>query len=422
MKLTNKTFDLIQNNWQTEGLKRARDGLSSLLLSLQINPLVRYDTQSQLCAVLAEQISISIHENYKARKNIPPLDVGSLLLLLDRRNDLITPIIHSWSYASMIHDEFIVSNNCISLENVPNRQPKDPKEMLLSIENDHFFRNNFNKNFGELGPILLSAVDSLKTDSKSQYKVETLADMKRFIEEYPETKRYASDLHNHVFLMTELGRLVSESNLMMVSESEQELACDLASYSDMLKKLTITICSSKVRGHDALRLVCLYSLIHGDKLKDLANLIKRLRTRSDITQEQIVCVQSLQEFYRTKPRNPLEDTVQRVARKIKHGVRGVDNVLTEYNPELSEILSELIRNNKSKSNEFAFFGPIYREEPPKKIIVYMIGGYTYDEAIVVDRLNRANLGTCRVILGGDNLHNFQSFMSEIVDAVRNSKE
>lgn len=417
LKLTKKTYDLKHNTWLNEGLKRTADGLTSLLMALQIQPVIRYQTQSELCKSLADLVTSMIKTEYVAQKNIPSLDTESLLLILDRRMDQITPIIHSWNYASMIHEEFDVVNNCINLENVPNRQPKDPREMLLSMENDHFYRNNFHKNFGELGPTLLSAVETLKSNSRSQQKVETLADMKRFIEEYPENKRYATDLHNHVFLLTELGRLVSEFNLMSVSECEQELVCDLTSQADIVKKIGQLICSSKVRAHDALRLICLHVICHPDRSRDLGNLKKLLRTRIDITKEDILFLDHLRDYNRSKPRNPGDDTVQRVARKIKQGVQGVDNVLTEYTPALSQILIDLSRGNKLKESDFAHSDPRHNDDPARRIIVYMIGGVTLDEAHVVDHINRISMGRLNIIIGGSCTHNFGTFKKEITQCV-----
>ena len=41
---------------------------------------------------------------------------------------------------------------------------------------------------------------------------------------------------------------------------------------------------------------------------------------------------------------------------------------------------------------------------PQDVIVFMIGGTTYEEAITVYETNRSNQG-CRVILGGTTIHN-----------------
>lgn len=220
LKLTNRIFDLKNDAWLPEGIKRSSDGLASVLIALQVNPIIRYQTQSQLCKVLAEKISSTIKNESLANKTwrqAAPFDVNSLLIILDRRNDLVTPIINNWTYYAMIHEQFSISNNRISLVNAPNREPKDQKDMLISMENDSFFEENYHKNYGELGVTLKEAVGDLKTQAQSKHKVETMEDMRRFIDEYPETRRYASNLHNHVFLMSELTRIVTEHNLIHVT-------------------------------------------------------------------------------------------------------------------------------------------------------------------------------------------------------------
>lgn len=418
LRLRNKTFDLKTNDWVPEGLRRTCDGLSSLLIALRINPIIRFQTQSELCKSLAEKVSSVLRCEYisnKEWKETAPHDTSSLLLIVDRRYDLVSPIIHSWYYCSMIYNEFTVVNNRVNLEDVPNRQAKDPKEMILSIENDHFYGENFYKNFGEIGPTLLSAVECLKAQTKSQHKVESLADMKRFIDEYPETKRYANDLHNHVFLMSDIGRIVNDYSLMSVSECEQELSCDLVSHSEVVKKIGQLICSSKIRPEDAIRLVCLYTVYHDDK-SNLNGLLKLLKTRVDITPDDVEFVNQLREFRLSKPQNPLDVTVQRVAKKIVQGVKGVENVLTQYCPSLAEILGDL-RRGKLKEADFAFSGQRCREELPKRIIVYIVGGITLDEALVVDQLNRSSPYECQTIIGGDTVHNFRSFRDEIQHSV-----
>lgn len=417
LNLKNKTYDLRSDDWFPEGLKRSSDGLTSLLISLQFNPIIRYQTQSLMCKSLAEIVSSNIrsewitNDDFKANA---PHDIDNLLIILDRRLDLISPLIHSWYYCSMIHDEFNIVNNRINLENLPGRLPKDPKEMILSMEHDHFYRDNYFKNFGELGPTLLSAVEELKVHTKSHHKVETLADMKRFIDEYPETKRYANDLHNHVFLMTEIGKIVNEFNLVSVSECEQELACDITSHSDLVKKISQIICSSKIRAQDATRLVCLYSLCHQDK-SSLKTLIKLLKTRVDVAPDDLKSVDYLREFRLSQPQNPLDATVQRVAKKIVKGVKGVDNVLTEFCPNLQDILNDILKGNKLKESRFAFAGQRLIEGIPKRIIVYIVGGITYDEALVVDQFNRS--GSCKIIIGGDLVHNYRTFMEEVQHSV-----
>lgn len=418
LKLNNRTFDLTNNNWIPEGLKRTCDGIVSVLMALQVNPIIRYQTQSQLCKNLAEKVSIAMKNESLANKTwrqSAPFDINSLLLVIDRRLDLVTPLILHWVYYSMIHQQFNIENNRISLADSPNRQPKDPKEMLISMDNDLFFEENYYKNYGELGLVLKEAVSNLKMQAKSQHKVETMEDMKRFIDEYPETKRFASNLHNHVFLMSELTRLTNENNLITLSECEQELACNLTSNSEIIKKIRQLITCKTIRPRDAVRLVSLYTVVRADK-SCLADFIKLLKSRGDIEADDISFINQLREFSLSKPQNPLDDTVQQVTRMIVQGVKGVDNVLTQYRPNLSKVIEEL-KKGKLKETDFAFYGERYREEPPKRLILFIVGGITYDEALVADQINRLPASNIQVIVGGTSIHNFESFLEEVRTAV-----
>lgn len=417
-KLVNKTFDLANNDWQTEGLRRCTEGLVSTLVALQINPIIRYQTQSKLCKILAEKVGSQLkNEAFRNKqwRQVAPFDVNSLLLILDRRSDLVTPIVNKWTYYAMIHELFdIQNNNRINLVDVPNRQAKDPTEMLISVENDQFFDENYHKNYGELGVTLKRAVEDLKTITKSQHKIETVDDMRRFIDEYPETRRYASNLHNHVFLMSELSRLVTTHHLITVSECEQELACNLSSTSEAFKKLKQLVASDMIRPIDALRLTSLYTVCSkvDQKSSHLADLMKLLKNRKDIRQADIDSIKQLREFALSKPENPLDETVQQVTRMIVQGVKGVDNVLAQYKPNLSRILDEIRKGYRLKEVDFAFSGERYKDESPRRVIIFVVGGLTYDEALVVDQFNRSNRAT-QVIVGCTNMHNFKSFIDEV---------
>lgn len=51
-------------------------------------------------------------------------------------------------------------------------------------------------------------------------------DMARFVENYPEYKKMHGNVSKHVTLVTEMSKMVEERKLMLVSETEQELACN----------------------------------------------------------------------------------------------------------------------------------------------------------------------------------------------------
>ena len=50
---------------------------------------------------------------------------------------------------------------------------------------------------------------------------------------------------------------------------------------------------------------------------------------------------------------------------------------------------------------------------PQEILIFMVGGMTYEEATKVNEFNQANVGRIRVVLGGSTVHNSTSFLEEL---------
>ena len=74
---------------------------------------------------------------------------------------------------------------------------------------------------GDLGVAIKGMVDDFQVASKSNQKISTIADMQRFVENYPEFRAKSGNVSKHVTLMGELSRLIDERHLMQVSQVEQ---------------------------------------------------------------------------------------------------------------------------------------------------------------------------------------------------------
>jgi hypothetical protein len=47
-----------------------------------------------------------------------------LLLILDRRNDPVTPLLSQWTYQAMVHELLGISNGRVDLSKVPDIRPE----------------------------------------------------------------------------------------------------------------------------------------------------------------------------------------------------------------------------------------------------------------------------------------------------------
>ena len=99
--------------------------------------------------------------------------------------------------------------------------------------------------------------------------------------------------------------------------------------------------------------------------------------------------------------------------KIIKGLKGVENIYTQHSPVMKEVIEDLVKG-RLKINQFPFLSheKLQIMEKPQNVIVFMIGGVTYEEALLVHQLNKTLPGV-RIILGGTTIHNFSSFLEEI---------
>jgi hypothetical protein len=114
-------------------------------------------------------------------------------------------------------------------------------------------------NLGDLGATIKQYVDEYQSKTKSNMNIESIADMKRFVEEYPEFRKLSGNVSKHVALVSELSRRVSQDHLLEVSELEQGLACNENPNSD-LKNIQRLIQTPQIPEEAKIRLVLLYAL------------------------------------------------------------------------------------------------------------------------------------------------------------------
>jgi hypothetical protein len=100
------------------------------------------------------------------------------------------------------------------------------QEVTLTGGTDGFFAQQRLATFGDLGGELKQHVQAYQQRSVAQTPgaISSIADMKRFVEEYPEIRRLGGNVSKHVAIVGELSRLVERDHLLEVGEVEQGLA------------------------------------------------------------------------------------------------------------------------------------------------------------------------------------------------------
>lgn len=177
---------------------------------------------------------------------------GALANGSDRRNDPVTPLLTQWTYQAMVHELLGIHNGRVRIEQeeklelrVSSWLPRSSwrkltfvQDIVLSASSDPFFAQQLHANFGDLGASIATYVQDYQAKnsaigSSGPNRIETVADMKRFVEEYPEFRKLGGNVTKHVTLVGELSRMVERDELLAVSEVEQSLASQESHQADL---------------------------------------------------------------------------------------------------------------------------------------------------------------------------------------------
>jgi len=423
--LSTPLYGSTPNSWDSNALECSVQGLIAVLLSLKKKPIIRYERMSGMAKKLATEVQHRIHSEstlFDFRlTHVPPL-----LLILDRRNDPVTPLLSQWTYQAMVHELLGIQNGRVDLSRVPDIS-SELSEITLTTSTDPFFQAHYLATFGDLGTSLKNYVQSYQSRSLAQSpsSINSISDMKRFVEEYPEFRKLGGNVSKHVALVGELSRLVETDKLLEIGEIEQGLAT--SSGADF-RSIQAAIIDHGVSTRSKLRLVILYALRYQKtQTNNIATLINLLLTNG-VSQEDARLVYVFLNISGADQRqDDLFSTESLLAkgRSALKGLKGVENVYTQHTPHLSQTLEHLFKG-RLKETSYPFLespGPNASLQRPQDVIIFMIGGTTYEEARTITLLTQepaaaSNAGIptaagTRILLGGTCVHNSSSYIEMI---------
>lgn len=389
--------------------------LLACLLSVKKRPVVRYQRESPI----AKKMAITVMHRMKEEADLFHTQGQALLLVIDRRSDPVTPLLQQWTYQAMVHELIGIQNNRVDLSKVPDIR-KELREVVLHPMQDEFYRKSMYLNFGELGKSIKGLVAEYQVVTKDTTKVDTIEDMQRFVDNYPEFKQMAGNVSKHVTMMQELSRLVSVRKLMDVSELEQELACS-HDHSAALEGVTRILDDGQVRFDEKLRLVMLYALRYERERNSLTQLKAILRDKANNDTERGKC-RAVDEIIRYAGSDQRggdlfgnNSLMSKATRFLTSGLQGVENIYTQHKPLLQNILEQLSKG-KLKPSSYPFMdsssSSSQAKQIPKLVIVFVMGGVTYEEQACVAAFNRDSNFPFQIMLGGSCVHNSRSFVEQ----------
>ncbi|KAJ1609568.1 putative vacuolar protein-sorting protein VPS45 [Cryptosporidium canis] len=385
--------------------------------SLQLGevPVIRYLANSPLCRNLAfaverrlldsHMIDIVSGEFVCSRPEIyEERSENSVLLIFDRREDPVTPLLTQWTYHAMIHDLLGISQNKVFIEN-KNGLKSDDEELVLSEQFDDFFKSHKYENFGDIGFSIRDMVNDHSESSKLNRRLETIEDINRFVQTYPDFKKEYNNIFKHVSILHEISRIVQDRDLMRISAIEQDLTvCDnIDEHSIQIGNL---LSDSRVSQFDKLRLALLYSLKYEKAEIQINNFKHHLGSQANYIDK---LIEVFGENFRSGDLF-LNKTLMNIA-KNTISKSSNNNIYIQHKTLLYYILENLAKG-KLKNSRFPATSDDYNpSKKPLKVMVFVIGGITLEESRDINVIR--NLYDIDIVAGGTNLLNSNLFLKDL---------
>uniref|UniRef100_A0A2P2KR14 Vacuolar protein sorting-associated protein 45-like protein n=3 Tax=Rhizophora mucronata TaxID=61149 RepID=A0A2P2KR14_RHIMU len=395
---------------------RVVDGIAAVFLSLKRRPVIRYQRTSDTAKRIAQETSRLMYQQESVLFDFRRTEVSPLLLIVDRRDDPVTPLLNQWTYQAMVHELIGIQDNKVDLRSI-SKFSKDQQEVVLSSEQDAFFKANMYENFGDIGMNIKRMVDDFQQVAKSNQNIQTIEDMSKFVENYPEYRKMHGNVSKHVTLVTEMSKIVEERKLMLVSETEQELACN-GGQGAAFEAVTNLLNNDNVSDIDRLRLVLLYALRYEKESPvQLMQLFNKLASRSPKYKPGLVqfLLKQAGVDKRTGDLYGNRDFLN-IARNMARGLKGIENVYTQHQPLLFHTM-ESISKGRLRDVDYPFVGNHFQQGRPQDVVIFVVGGTTYEESRCVALQNATNSGI-RFILGGSVVLNSKRFLKDLEEAQR----
>jgi len=217
------------------------DKLVTVCATLNEYPHIRYSNESPSCSALARTFHLKMDEFlrnnhswwYHGDSSHTDRARGTLLLL-DRKDDCLSPLMHDFTYQAMVNDLLPIEDDKVSYKSETFASDDGPmkvmdKDVLLN-DNDALWVELRSKHIADVIQILSARIremvnsDTSGLNQKDKGKTMSLTQMANALKALPEYREVMSKLSQHMHLSHECMDFFRKDGLLNLSELEQTLA------------------------------------------------------------------------------------------------------------------------------------------------------------------------------------------------------
>ncbi|CCW67094.1 unnamed protein product [Phytomonas sp. Hart1] len=395
--LTSLMNPLTYVHWNANSFSQITKSIVSMMLLTERRPVIRYRSDSKVVKKIAEEVAScmnTMHRTFPDHKS-----KESVLVILDRMDDPLTPLLMPWTYEAMIHEliGFQNGNEIVidSLEASP-----EERHHVLTPQTDSFFEKHRYGDWGQVCGAVSEMINAYKEINNIKQTIVSIEEIKNFMARFPESRQKSVQVFRHAGITSQLVAEVKGRNLTHLSALEQDIITrnDITEHSRLMLE---TVQDPKTDLHDALRITMIYNLRYE---KASGNIISRLKQELENRQcakKKIDLIDRLIEYAGQQRRSheifklSTGHLLKSVLKSVRQPEKDVQNVLTQHTPLLKKLINRLYNGTLSEEKYPIMDVPgstIPISQMPyirtKDIIIAYAGGITFTEAMLLWQINQ----------------------------------
>jgi vacuolar protein sorting-associated protein 45 len=402
------------NQYDVRMNERIYQGLISACLSNRMKPIIKSVRGSDICVNLGKKLAKFFDDNYD---NFIRKECGSnfngILLLYDRKEDPISPLINQWTYQAQLHEILGIKNNVIELKKGNDIKDKPEKYVISDVESiDKFYSKYKFADYGTVANAVQQEADKLKSDNDMLNKESSIEELRKIIDQLPEKKKESMAITKHYKLFYSISEYVTKHKLMDLSKIEQDISVN-DNKKDQFNQIVQIISDPKVQHLDKCKLYLLYMLRYEND-SSVSNL-KHIMIENKLG-DWVSYGDALLK-YAGKERRKLDcfqdkDILSKGKKFFMNAFgQGNENAFMQHISYLNGIVERLLKG-RSRENETININCNSMNEPKvNNLIVFVFGGITFEETRDLTLLGN-QLGV-NIVCGGTNIINSKSFLAEM---------
>lgn len=386
--------------WDAQSFGRMADSIVALMLASNRRPVIRYRGGNKVIEKLASEVGSRMRTVHATFPDLKAKE--SVLIVLDRMDDPVTPLLMPWTYEAMINEMIgFQRGNEVAVDD-PDANPED-RVHVLTPNTDSFFEQHRYDDWGQVCIAVSEMVKAYKQMNNFDRNSVSLEEIKNFMTRFPEARKQSVQVTRHCAITAQLVAEINGRNLTRLSVLEQDIVSNnnVAEHSRLVLEV---VQDPKTDIDDALRIVMLYCL-HYERTAE--NIVEQLKQELQLRQcpgERVALIDRLLECGGQDRRaheifkSSTGHIFKTVAKTVGQFGKDVQNVLTQHTPLVKKLVNRVYNGTLAADRypvQEVAGAPVSSAQAPfvrgKDIIVVMVGGATYTEAMLMWQLNQGTV-------------------------------